>query len=136
MSEKSAEEFAKEFHDSDLLRFKWRILKYMCETSDKYEIFPETELFFRTDLKDYIDEKYQQDFLHGESGTLYKLLMDRIMSCLIDRKAVEVFGSYAYNYSEITIYKKTQTLKDRCEEFKKVEMGDSSLLDKYLPKIL
>ena len=68
MSEKPAEEIANEFNDSD--RFKWRIVKYMCEMCDKYGTFLEIELFFRTDLKGYIDEKYGQDYLHGKGATL------------------------------------------------------------------
>jgi hypothetical protein len=135
MGEKSAEEIANEFNDSDLFRFKWRILKYMCQMCEKYGTFLETELFFRADLKGYIDEKYGRDYLHGKSASLYKLLMDRIMNCLIDRDVVEVSGSYPYGYSEMSVYKTNQRLKDKCGEFEKYEMGDASLLDKHLPKI-
>jgi hypothetical protein len=53
MGEKSAEEIANEFNDSDLFRFKWRILKYMCQMCEKYGTFLETELFFRADLRVY-----------------------------------------------------------------------------------
>jgi hypothetical protein len=51
---------------------------------------------------------------------------------LIDRDVVEVSGSYPYGYSEMSVYKTNQRLKDKCGEFEKYEMGDASLLDKHL----
>jgi hypothetical protein len=90
--------------------------------------------FLELILKGYIDEKYGRDYLHGKSATLYKLLMDRIMNCLIERDVVEVSGSYPYGYSEMSVYKTNQRLKDKRGEFEKYEMGDASLLDKHLPK--
>jgi hypothetical protein len=130
---KSPQEIVDEFTDSDLFRFKWRILKYLCEMCNKYGTFLETELFFRTDLKGYLDERYGQDYLHGKEGTLYKLLMDKIMSCLLNRHALEVSRSYPYGASEMVVYKTTQNLEKKCEEFKKYEMGSYEQLDKLLP---
>jgi hypothetical protein len=129
---KSPQQIIDEFTQSDFFRFQWRILKYMCEMSDKYGSFLETELFFRTDLKAYLDEHYGEEYLHGKEGTLYKLLMDKVMNYLLNRHAVEVSKSYPYGESEMKIYKITQKLKNKCKEFK-YEMGDHKLLDELLP---
>ena len=55
------------------------------------------------------------------------------MNCLLNRHAVEVSIRYPYGEYEMAVYKKTQRLKDKCEEFKIHEMGDSTLLDRLLP---
>jgi hypothetical protein len=128
MTDKSAEEILNEVSDLELSRFKWIILKYICEMSDRYSTFPETELFHKTKLKG-------QHYLHGRRGTLYKLLTDRIMNCLMDRDAVEIAGNYGYGDSEIIIYKPSQNLKDKCEKSKKYEMADVSRLDEFFPKV-
>jgi hypothetical protein len=74
--------FGKYITQEDLFRFKWRILKYMCEKADSYDTFPETELFHRTELKAYIDPKLSQQYLEGQRGTLHKIIMDNVMDCL------------------------------------------------------
>lgn len=130
---KSAQEIVDEFTDQDLFRFKWRILKYMCDLSEKYGTFLETELFFRTDLKAYLDERYGQQYIQGEENALYKFLMDKVMNCLVNRHAIEVSMRYPYGGFEMVVYKLTQRSKDKCEEFKRYEMGDSILLDRLLP---
>jgi hypothetical protein len=135
MTDKSPQEILNEVSDSELSRFKWIILRYICEMSDRYSTFPETELFHKTKLKGYIDENYGQLYLQGRRGILYKLLMDRIMDCLRDRDAVETAGNYGYADSEITIYKPSQNLKDKCEKSKKYEMADISRLDEFFPRV-
>ena len=135
MTDKSPQEILNEVSDSELSRFKWIILRYICEMSDRYSTFPETELFHKTKLKGYIDENYGQLYLQGRRGILYKLLMDRIMDCLRDRDAVEIAGNYGYADSEITIYKPSQNLKDKCEKSKKYEMADISRLDEFFPRV-
>ena len=50
----SPQDIVNEITDSDLFRFKWRILKHMCKMCDKYETFLKTELFYQTDLKDIL----------------------------------------------------------------------------------
>ena len=102
----------------------------MC---DKYETFLERELSYQTDLEAYLDERYGQDTFVVRR-VLYKLLRDRVMNCLGHKSAVEVTTRYSYGDSEMIVYKKTQRLKDKCEELKKYEMGDSSLLDRLLPQ--
>jgi hypothetical protein len=135
MTDKLPGDVLAEVSDLELSRFKWIILKYICEMCDRYSTFPETELFHKTNLKGYIDENYGQHYLHGKRGTLYKLLMDRIMNCLRDRDAVEIAGNYGYGDSEINVYKPTQKLKDNCEKSKKYEMADMSRLDEFFPKV-
>jgi hypothetical protein len=135
MTDKSPQEILNEVSDSELSRFKWIILRYICEMSDRYSTFPETELFHKTKLKGYIDENYGQLYLQGRRGILYKLLMDRIMNCLRDRDAVEIAGNYGYADSEITIYKPSQNLKDKCEKSEKYEMADMSRLDEFFPRV-
>jgi hypothetical protein len=135
MTDKSPKEILDKISDSELSRFKWIILKYICEMCESYSTFPETELFHKTKLKGYIDENYGQHYLHARRGTLYKLLMDRIMNCLMDRDAVEIAGNYGYGDSEIIIYKPSQNLKEKCEKSKKYEMEDMSRLDEFFPKI-
>jgi hypothetical protein len=135
MTDKSPKEILDKISDSELSRFKWIILKYICEMCERDSTFPETELFHKTKLKGYIDENYGQHYLHGRRGTLYKLLMDRIMNCLMDRDAVEIAGNYGYGDSEIIIYKPSQNLKEKCEKSKKYEMEDMSRLDEFFPKI-
>jgi hypothetical protein len=136
MTDKSAEDVLDEVSDLELSRFKWIILKYICEMSDRYSTFPESELFHKTNLKGFIDENYGQHYLHSKRGTLYKLLMDRIMNCLKDRDTVEIAGNYGYGDSEIIVYKPSQNLKDKCEKSKKYEeMADMSRLDEFFPKV-
>ena len=55
------------------------------------------------------------------------------MNCL-EHKSVDVVTRYPYGDSQIIVYKKTQRLKAQCEELKKYEMGDSSLLYRLLPQ--
>lgn len=136
MTDKSPEEVLDDVSDLELSRFKWITLKYICGMCDRYSTFPETELFHKTNLKGYIDENYGQHYLHGRRGSLYKLLMDRIMNCLKDRDAVEIAGNYGYGDSEIIIYKPSQNLKEKCEKSKKYEeMADMSRLDEFFPKV-
>ena len=62
MNEEAPEDmFRKYITTEDLFRFKWRILKYMCDVSNIYDTFPETLLFHRTDLKSYIDPKFSKN---------------------------------------------------------------------------
>jgi hypothetical protein len=135
MTDKSPEEVLDEVSDLELSRFKWTILKYICEMCDRYSTFSETELFHKTRLKGYIDENYGQHYLHGRRGTLYKLLMDRIMNCLMDRDAVETAGNYVYGDSEIIIYRPSPNLRDKCEKSRKYEMADISRLDEFFPRV-
>jgi hypothetical protein len=59
MNEKTHEEMFKELITTeDLSKFEWRILKYMCGVAGIYDTFPETLLFHRTDLKAYINPKF------------------------------------------------------------------------------
>jgi hypothetical protein len=132
-SETPEEMFRKYINEHDLLMFKWRILKYMCEMCDKYETFNDRELFHRTDLKAFIDSKLSQEYLAGKGGTLYELVMTNVMNCLIGRNAVEISNKYPYGDSDMVLYKKSKKLMDLCNEFMKYEMGDSKLLDKLLP---
>ena len=134
VKETSKEMFRKYITPEDLFRFKWRILRYMCEKSDKYDTFPETDLFHRTDFRGYIDSKLSKEYLTGQRGTLYKLIMNAVMDCLKDRDAIEIDTEYEYGDSEMVIYRKKKRLEDLCQEFKKYEMGDSALLDRLLPK--
>jgi hypothetical protein len=135
MNEEMPEEmFRKYITTDDLFTIKWRILKYMCDMSGIYDTFPETLLFHRTDLKSYIDPKFSQEYLLGKGGTLYKLIMDNVMDCLKDRDAVEIDTEYEYGDSEMVIYRKQKKLEVMCDEFKKHELGDLTLLDRLLPK--
>jgi hypothetical protein len=114
--------YRKYINADDLTRFKWRILRYMCELCEKYESFPETELFHRTDLKAYIDNKLSQQYLSGKKS-LYKIIMTNVKKCLIDRDAVEVSYEYEYGDSKMIIYKKKKKLLDVCSEFERYHMG-------------
>jgi hypothetical protein len=52
MNEEAAEEmFRKYITTEDLFRFKWRILKYMCDVSNIYNTFPEHYCFTELTLK-------------------------------------------------------------------------------------
>jgi len=130
---KTAEELANEFNNSDIFRFEWAILKYMCDTSDKHDTFIETELFFKAGLHGYIDKKYGQEYLYGKERALYKLIMEGIMNSLKSRNAIEMIVTHAHG-SKMTMIKKSQILEDKCNEFKKAPgMGDVSLLNRILP---
>jgi hypothetical protein len=130
---KTAEELANEFNKSDIFRFEWAILKYMCDTSDKHDTFIETELFFKTGLHGYIDKKYGQEYLHGKERNLYKLIMERVMKSLKSRSAIEMTVTNTHG-SKMTKIKKSQILEDKCDEFRKAPgMGDDSLLNRILP---
>lgn len=102
----------------------------MCE---KYGNFTETELFFHTDLKAYMDDKFGQEYLKGKRGALYKLLMDRVMRCLIDRGVVKIDTNYEYGQSQMVIYKKTELLERHCTEIMRYQMGDQEEFDRLLP---
>jgi hypothetical protein len=125
--------FAKHITTEDLCMFKWRILKYMCDVSGIYETFPETLLFHRTALKSAIDDKFSQKSSHHKEKTIYKLVMDNVMNCLMKRDAIEIVSEYEYGDFKMILYGKKK-LKDLCDEFKKYETGDLELLDKLLPK--
>ena len=56
------------------------------------------------------------------------------MDCLKDRDAVEIDTEYEYGDSEMVIYRKQKKLEVMCDEFKKHELGDLTLLDRLLPK--
>ena len=133
MAIKTAEELANEFNNSDIFRFEWAILKYMCDMSDKHDTFIETELFFKTGLHGYIDKKYGQEYLHGKERALYKLIMERIMNSLKSRNAIEMTETNIHG-SKMTMIKKSQILEDKCNEFKNAPgMGDISMLNRILP---
>jgi hypothetical protein len=106
----------------------------MCDVSNIYDTFPETLLFHRTDLKSYIDPKFSKEYLHGKGGIIYKLVMDNVMDCLMDREAVEIVEEYKYGNLNMILYGQKRRLKDLCDEFKKYEIVDSALLDRLLPK--
>jgi len=55
----------------------------------------------------HLDERYGQDYLHSKEGTHFKLLMDRVMNCLLNRHAVEVSMRYPYGGYEMMVYRKT-----------------------------
>jgi hypothetical protein len=137
MNEETREEmFRKYITKEDLLKFQWRILKYMCEVSNIYNTFPETLLFHRTDLKDYIDYKFSKETNHsnGENPP-YKLIMDNVMDCLMDRDAVEMVEEYKYGNFNMVLYGQTKKFKDACNEFMKYnEIDDPFLIDRLLPK--
>jgi hypothetical protein len=61
----------------------------MCDMIGIHDTFPETLLFHRTDLKSHADPKLSQEYSHGTRGTLYKIIMDNVMDCLMDRDTVE-----------------------------------------------
>jgi len=65
--------------------------------------------------------------------TIYKLVMDNGMNCLMERDAIEIVSEYEYGDFKMILYGKKK-LKDLCDEFKKYETGDLELLDKLLPK--
>ena len=88
--------FTKHITTEDLCLFKWRILKYMCDVSGIYETFPETLLFHRTDLKSAIDDKFSQQSSHHREKTIYKLVMNNVMNCLMKRDAIEIVSEYEY----------------------------------------
>ena len=136
MSEDTPEEmFRKYITTEDLFKFKWKILKYMCDVSNIYTTFPEILLFHRTDLKAYIDSKFSKEYIHGKGGgIMYNLIMDNVMDCLMDREAVEIVEEYKYGNLNMILYGQKKKLKDLCDEFKKYEIGDSALLDRLLPK--
>jgi hypothetical protein len=134
--DKPEEMFRKHITTEDLSSFKWRILKYMCSVSGIYDTFPETLLFHRTDLKAYIDAKFNQEYLHSKGGTIYKLIMDNVMGCLIHRDAVEIVTEYEYGDLKMILYGSKKKLKDMCDDFKKYEMEDFALLDRLFPKSL
>ena len=107
----------------------------MCDVSNIYTTFPEILLFHRTDLKAYIDSKFSKEYIHGKGGgIMYKLIMDNVMDCLMDREAVEIVEEYKYGNLNMILYGQKKKLKDLCDEFKKYEIGDSALLDRLLPK--
>jgi hypothetical protein len=54
----------------------------------------------------HLDERYGQDYLR-EEGTHFKLLMDRVMNCLLNKHAVEVSMRYPYGGYEMMVYRKT-----------------------------
>ncbi|HZA70785.1 MAG TPA: hypothetical protein VE548_13905 [Nitrososphaeraceae archaeon] len=135
MSETPEEMFNKYYTHEDFARFKWRILHYMCDMCDKHGTFTETELFFHTRLRAYFDEKLNQEYLHGKRGTLYKLLMDHVMSCLERRNAVKKSLEYEYGGSEMVLYKKSEILENVCPEILKIGIGaQTSDLDRLLPQ--
>jgi hypothetical protein len=136
MSKDTPEEmFRKYITTEDLFKIKWKILKYMCDVSNIYNTFPEILLFHRTDLKAYIDSKISKEYIHGKGGgIMYKLIMDNVMDCLMDREAVEIVEEYKYGNLNMILYGQKKKLKDLCDEFKKYEIGDSALLDRLLPK--
>jgi hypothetical protein len=62
----------------------------MYDASNIYNSFPETLLFHRTAIKAYIDSKFSKEYLHGKGEEIiYKLIMDNVMDCLMDREIVE-----------------------------------------------
>jgi hypothetical protein len=137
MADETREEILRKYITAeDLTRFKWRILKYMCDMIRIYDTFPETLLFHRTDLKSYIDQKLSQEYSHGTPGTLYKIIMDNVMDCLMDRDAVEKVTEYEYGDSMMVLYGRKKILNDLRDEFKKYEMIDYALLNRLLPKRL
>lgn len=137
MNKKTPEEiFQKSFTLEDLLKFQWKILKYMCDVTGIYDIFPEVLLFHRTDLKADIDLKINQENLRNAGGALYKLIMDNAMSTLIERDVIEVVGEYEYGNLKIVLYGRKKKLGDLCNEIKGYKVGDFVLVDKLFPKIL
>ena len=105
----------------------------MCDVSGIFETFPETLLFLRTDLKSAIDDKFSQKSFHHKEKTIYKLVMDNVMNCLMERDAIEIVSEYEYGDFKMILYGKKK-LKDLCDEFRKYESGNLELLDKLLPK--
>lgn len=135
MGESTPEEMLKEHVTTeDLTKFKWRILKYMCGVIGIYDTFPEILLFHRTDLKVYIDIKFSKEYLRNNEGTLYKLIMDKVMGCLVDRDVVEIVSGYEYGNLKMVLYGRKKKLKDLCDDLKKYEMEDFTSLDRLFPK--
>ena len=114
MNEETPEEmFRKYITTEDLFKFKWRILKYMCEVSNIYNTFPETLLFHRTELKAYIDSKFYKENIHSNGETPpYKLIMDNVMDCLMNRDAVKIVEEY--KYGNLNMVLRTNQKNKRC----------------------
>jgi hypothetical protein len=108
----------------------------MCDVSGIVETFPETLLFHRTDLKSAIDDKFSEKPLHTKRKTMYKLVMDNVMNCLIKRNAVEIITEYEYGEFNMVLYGKTKKLKDLCNKFRNYDDNDLKILEKLLPKEL
>jgi hypothetical protein len=106
----------------------------MCGVSGIYDTFPEIPLFHRTGLKAYIDPKISKESLHDRGGALYKLIMDNVMGRLIDRAAVEIVEEYEYGNIAMILYGSKKKLIDMCEELKKYEIEDFTLIDKFFSK--
>ena len=134
MSDDTCEEiYRKFFTTDDLIELEWKILKYMCDMSGIYDTFPETLLFHRNDFKTFIDRKLEQEYSDDKVGRLYKLIMDKVMTRLERRNAVEVVAEYQYGDSKMILYEKKKKLKDLCNEFKKYTEADKSFIDRLLP---
>ncbi len=116
--------------------FELRILKYMCDVSGIVEIFPETLLFHRTDLKFAIDDKFREKPIRPKIKTMYKLVMDNVMNCLIKRDAAEIVTEYEYGDFNMVLYGKKKKLKDLYDKFRNYDNNDLELLDRLLPKRL
>ena len=134
MSDDTCEEiYRKFFTTDDLIELEWKILKYMCDMSGIYDTFPETLLFHRNDFKTFIDRKLEQGYSDDKVGRLYKIIMDKVMTRLERRNAVEVVAQYQYGDSKMILYEKKKILKDLCNEFKKYTEADKSFIDRLLP---
>ena len=125
--------YRKFFTTDDMIKLEWKILKYMCDMSGIYDTFPETLLFHRNDFKTFIDRKLEQGYSDDKVGKLYKLIMDKVMTRLEQRNAVEVVAQYRYGDSKMILYEKKKILKYLCNEFKKYTEADKSFIDRLLP---
>jgi len=105
----------------------------MCNMYGIYGTFPETLLFHRNDFKTFIDRKLEQEYSGDKVGRLYKLIMDKVMTRLERKNAVEVVTAYQYGDSKMILYEKKKKLKDLCNEFKKYTEADKSFIDRLLP---
>jgi hypothetical protein len=114
------EEVDKIFIPRDYKLFKWVFCRYMCENSN--EPLDGYQLFMRSGLKGFMgSEPLMKDYVLDDAENVYKVFIDRVMRCLVDRGLVRQVRRTG---EETVSYEGTDLLREKCPRFMDYLMGD------------
>lgn len=95
----------------------------MCESGK--EVFTDYELFLRSGLDAFMgDEKAMKDWVLDKKENVYKVFLEEVMECLVQRRLVTRRERTDTDGQNIVEYPRTQLLVEKCPEFLKYLLGN------------
>jgi hypothetical protein len=114
------EEVDRIFIPRDYKLFKWVFCRCICETHD--EPIDGYQLFMRSGSEGFMgSEPKMKDYVLDDARNVYKVFIDRVMKCLVDRGLVRQVRRTG---EETVSYEGTDLLMEKCPRFMKYLMGD------------